>query len=376
MHYSTLLRALRTDRDLKRSGLTTVLAGYNLEEIEEELEYTMMAGWVVENNNGITLSLKWRDLHEDQKRAYLERKDRPQLTDPIDVGMLTGVLIRRNYTWTKLNWHTFKYSLLGKPGADDETPVTLITGLFQGEAWFELAEVKAAIEQAATQWYRTSEGTTAWKYSNHGLNLEQLVNYIEASYHLEPIFQSYGVQNLKITWTISNSNWQETTLLGTRAPEQTVLGSLRIACNTDSSNPFTKEVDSWEQAVEYLDLIKMYTQHFQSQELEHSIEEFVATADGSCWEPVTLSKKNIAKYTSKNLGTNIYTVLHVNDSYIVGAFATLDLAKQAVVYIEYPGEMIDGILVSACLRYQIIALPLVTDVEQDQRELFNTDYPI
>jgi hypothetical protein len=300
MHYSTLLQAFRTDRDLKRSGLTTVLAGYNLEEIEEELEYTMMAGWVVENNNGITLSLKWRDLDDDQKRAYLERKDRPELTDPIDIGMLTGVLIRRDYAWTKLNWHTFTYSLLGRLGADGETPVTLITGLFQGEAWLELNDVKAAIERAVTQWYRTSEGTKAWNIYNYGLNVWQLVKYAETSYHLEPILQSYGVQNLKITRSLSNSSWQENSLLGTRAPD-----------------------------------------------------------------PVAVS--------TSHTGANIYVVLDVEDCYIVGAFATLDLAKQAVKDVNYTEEMIDGVLVSAGEGYQIIALPLVTSAEQDQRELFTNE---
>jgi hypothetical protein len=71
--------------------------------------------------------------------------------------------------------------------------------------------------------------------------------------------------------------------------------------------------------------------------------------------------------STSQTGINIYAVLCLHDAYVVGAFAPLDLAKEAVAYIGYPEAMLDGILVSACLQYQIIALSLVTNEDQDQR---------
>lgn len=214
MHYSKLLRILCSDKDLKRAELINQLPDYTLAEIKEEIEYTMMAGWVVENTKGFTLTHKWKDQNDDQKYLYLNRKDRPELINPIDVGAVTGVLIRQDYAWTKLNWHTFNYRLLGEPEIEDQRSITNITGLFQGELWFELKEVKTAIEQAASQWYKTFEGAEALTHYRHGLNLEQLVNYIQISYELESTFKSCGVQNLKITHSLTNSNWQETTIMG------------------------------------------------------------------------------------------------------------------------------------------------------------------
>jgi hypothetical protein len=187
---------------------------YTTVEVLEEIDYLLIAGWLVGERHypGYKLSDAWHrldpDLQDEWRCHGTSHRPRPELDNPIDIPRPEGY----TYSWEINNWYSFEFCVCRTADDDDEQNIALVSGLFRGSRPI-VSQVKRVVTSALNQWYLTPAGAAAWENSMADFNVGDLAHCAQ-NYDLKQLLQTAGLRNLTIEDYFASDDWIYDNILG------------------------------------------------------------------------------------------------------------------------------------------------------------------